>query len=183
MKLLIASDIHGSVFHFEKLMKRIEEENPDRIIFLGDFLYHGPRNDFPEGYEPKKIISLMNKFSDRIIAVRGNCDSEVDQMVLDFPLMADYSTLSDDKGHLFFLTHGHLWGPNDLPELPFSSAFIYGHTHIKQAEIVDGTVLINPGSTSLPKDGLHSYASYENECFSLKALDDGMTLTTCSLAL
>lgn len=182
MKLLIASDIHGSVPHFKKLLKRVFDENPDRIILLGDLLYHGPRNDLPEGYAPKDIIPLMNELSERLIAVRGNCDSEVDQMVLDFPLMTDYSTLCDEKGHFFFLTHGHLWGLNNIPELPSSSAFLYGHTHVKQAEIINGVACINPGSVTLPKDGSHSYASYENELFFLKSLDDGSVLKTCSIA-
>ena len=182
MKLLIASDIHGSAYHFEKLLLRIEAENPDRIIFLGDLLYHGPRNDLPKGYEPKEIITLMNELSDRVIAVRGNCDSEVDQMVLDFPMMADYTTLSDEKGHFFFATHGHIWDPHNLADLPLSSAFLYGHTHIKQAEIINGIALINPGSVSIPKDGTHSYASYENESFFLKTLDEGKIVKSCSLA-
>ncbi|MGI6105640.1 MAG: phosphodiesterase [Raoultibacter sp.] len=180
MRLLIASDIHGSVPHFEQLVTRIEEENPDRIILLGDILYHGPRNDLFEGYGPKGILDVINEYSERIIAVRGNCDSEVDQMVLDFPLMGDYSTFCDEHGHLLFLTHGHIWGPDHLPELPPQSAFLYGHTHRKQAEICNGIALINPGSVSLPRDGSHSYASYENECFSLKALEDGSIITHCS---
>ena len=111
MKYLIASDIHGSAYWAERLCAAIESEQPDRIVLLGDLLYHGPRNDLPRDYAPKRVIPLLNALADRIIAVRGNCDAEVDQMVLDFPIMADYATLFDENGRELFLTHGHVLAP------------------------------------------------------------------------
>ena len=158
MKYLIASDIHGSAYWTERLCAAIESEQPDRIVLLGDLLYHGPRNDLPRDYAPKRVIPLLNAPADRIIAVRGNCDAEVDQMVLDFPVMADYATLFDEAGRELFLT----------PALPKGSALVYGHTHIKVNEASEthpGLWLFNPGSVSIPKDGTHSYGIYEDGAF------------------
>ena len=131
MKYLIASDIHGSAYWAERLVAAIESQQPDRIVLLGDLLYHGPRNDLPRDYAPKRVIPLLNALADRIIAVRGNCDAEVDQMVLDFPVMADYATLFDETGRELFLTHGHVFGagmhnsvdhaPRAAPRAPRSS--------------------------------------------------------------
>ena len=123
MKLLIASDLHGSAHYCEKLLARIEAEQPDKILLLGDLLYHGPRNDLPEGYAPKQVIPMLNGLKDKIIAVRGNCDAEVDQMVLEFPIMADYTTLLLENGRTLFATHGHLFDPDHLPPLPAGSAY------------------------------------------------------------
>ena len=152
MKFLIASDIHGSATWCRKFIDAIHAEKPDKIILLGDILYHGPRNDLPNGYDPKEVISLLNPLADRILAVRGNCDAEVDQMVLDFPCMADYSTILDpeyideDAGYemqtprTLFLTHGHVFGPDrdgaigNLPQMPVNTALLYGHTHVKANE-------------------------------------------------
>ena len=140
MKYLIASDIHGSAYWTERLVAAIESEQPDRIVLLGDLLYHGPRNDLPRDYAPKRVIPLLNALADRIIAVRGNCDAEVDQMVLDFPVMADYATLFDETGRELFLTHGHVFGAgmhnsvDHVPALPEGSALVYGHVHIKVNE-------------------------------------------------
>ena len=149
MKFLIASDIHGSATWCRKFIDAIHAEKPDKIILLGDILYHGPRNDLPNGYDPKEVIALLNPLADRILAVRGNCDAEVDQMVLDFPCMADYSTILDpeyideDAGYemqtprTLFLTHGHVFGPDrdgaigNLPQMPVNTALLYGHTHVK----------------------------------------------------
>lgn len=176
MKFLIASDIHGSATWCARLMDAIERDNPDRVLLLGDLLYHGPRNDLPEGYAPKQVIPLLNGIADRVIAVRGNCDAEVDQMVLDFPCMADYAQVFDERGRMLFLTHGHVWGPglhnsaNHLPQLPAGSALLFGHTHKKVNEPFDANPdiwLCNPGSVSIPKDGTHSYALYENGTFML----------------
>ena len=175
MKLLIASDLHGSASAVRALARRVEDEEPDRIVLLGDLLYHGPRNDLPEGYAPKEVVGLLNGLADRIVAVRGNCDAEVDQMVLDFPCMADYA-LVDVDGRELYLTHGHL----DLaPRLRPGSAFLSGHTHVKTLEERDGVLYVNPGSASIPKDGCASYATYEQGVFALKALD-GATLRTRS---
>lgn len=166
MKLLIASDLHGSAPAVRTLIDRVEAESPDRIVLLGDVLYHGPRNDLPEGYAPKEAFALLNSLAERIVAVRGNCDAEVDQMVLDFPCMADYALVEAD-GHLLYLTHGHL----DLaPQLAPGSALLSGHTHIKTLDERDGVLLVNPGSPSLPKDGVASYAVYERGTFALKTL-------------
>ena len=122
MKLLIASDLHGSAYYCEKLLARIDAERPDRILLLGDLLYHGPRNDLPRGYAPKEVIPMLNGLKERIIAVRGNCDAEVDQMVLEFPILADYTTILLENGRTLFATHGHLFDPGHLPPLPAGSA-------------------------------------------------------------
>lgn len=174
MKYLIASDIHGSAYWTERLCAAIEFEQPDRIVLLGDLLYHGPRNDLPRDYAPKRVIPLLNALADRIIAVRGNCDAEVDQMVLDFPVMADYATLFDETGRELFLTHGYVFGAgmhnsvDHAPALPEGSALVYGHTHIKvneESAAHPGLWLFNPGSVSIPKDGSHSYGIYEGGAF------------------
>lgn len=172
MKLLVASDLHGSADAARALAARVEAERPDRIALLGDLLYHGPRNDLPSGYAPKQVIPILNSWSERIVAVRGNCDAEVDQMVLDFPCMADYALVEAD-GHLLYLTHGHLAGraSDSMPALPPDSAFLSGHTHVKQLALRNGTLLVNPGSASLPKDGCAGYAVYERGAFRLKSLD------------
>ena len=176
MKLLIASDLHGAAPAVRALDARVEAESPDRIVLLGDLLYHGPRNDLPEGYAPKEALAVLNGWSTRVVAVRGNCDAEVDQMVLDFPCLADYALVEAD-GHMLYLTHGHLPGktPDDPPALPPKSAFLSGHTHVKTLEERDGVLFVNPGSASIPKDGSASYAVYEHGRFALKALD-GRTL-------
>ena len=173
MKILIASDIHGSAFWAERLMTAIETEQPDRIVLLGDLLYHGPRNDLPRDYAPKRVIPLLNSLAEKgnLVAVRGNCEAEVDQMVLGFPCMADYVELVDEDGRALFCTHGHVHGAgfhnsvNNLPALPEGSALLYGHTHVKVSEPcpdAPGVWAFNPGSVSIPKDGTHSYGIYES---------------------
>lgn len=155
MKLLIASDIHGSAYWCEKLVRLIEKEQPDKILLLGDLLYHGPRNDLPRDYAPKRVIPMLSAYAERIIAVRGNCEAEVDQMVLPFPCMAEYSVLLCD-GVTIFMTHGHHHNPQDLPKLAKGSIFLFGHSHVKTDEMHDGIRCLNPGSVSIPKDGTHS---------------------------
>lgn len=184
MKFLIASDIHGSAAWCRRLMDALDAEQPDRLLLLGDILYHGPRNDLPEGYAPKEVIAMLNPLASSIIAARGNCEAEVDQMVLDFPCMADYTTIFDPAAALaadgsarektgceLFLTHGHVYGAgfhnsvDKLPELPAGSILLYGHTHKKVSEPApthEGVWAFNPGSVSIPKDGTHSYGVYEN---------------------
>lgn len=174
MKLVIASDLHGAAPAVRALAARIEAEAPDRVLLLGDLLYHGPRNDLPEGYAPREVAAVLNGMAARITAVRGNCDAEVDQMALDFPIMADYATLFDENGRELFLTHGHVFGAgmhnsvDHAPALPEGSALVYGHTHIKVNEASEehpGLWLFNPGSVSIPKDGTHSYGIYEGGAF------------------
>ena len=184
MKFLIASDIHGSATWCRQLVDALDREQPDRLLLLGDVLYHGPRNDLPEGYAPKEVIAMLNPLAASIIAVRGNCEAEVDQMVLDFPCMADYTTIFDPTATIaadsgpreklgceLFLTHGHVYGAgfhnsvDKLPELPSGSILLYGHTHKKVSEPAGehaGVWAFNPGSVSIPKDGTHSYGVYEN---------------------
>ena len=173
MKLLIASDIHGSAYWTERLIEAIDREQPDRVLLLGDLLYHGPRNDLPRDYAPKRVIPQLNELaaSGCVVAVRGNCEAEVDQMVLTFPCMADSAVVLDEGGRQLFCTHGHVFGAgfhnsvDNLPPLPERSAIVYGHTHVKVNEAVPGHPGIwafNPGSVSIPKDGSHSYGIYDS---------------------
>ena len=171
MKLFIASDLHGSALYCRKMLQAAEEARADRILLLGDLLYHGPRNDLPEEYDTKAVTALLNGVKDRLLCVRGNCDAEVDQMVLEFPIMADYTTLVLENGRTLFATHGHLFDPDHLPPLPAGSAFAFGHIHVKHAERQGDTLILNPGSVSIPKDGSHSYMVYENGTFTAKTLD------------
>lgn len=176
MKLLIASDLHGSAYYCEKLMERIQAEQPDRILLLGDLLYHGPRNDLPEGYAPKKVIPMLNGLKEKIIAVRGNCEAEVDQMVLEFPILADYGLLLVGETRLY-ATHGHVYNENHLPPLTDGDALIHGHTHLLEAKEItaeDGRriKILNPGSVSIPKGGNPAtYALLEDGVFTILTLD------------
>lgn len=183
MKFLIASDIHGSAYWAERLMSAIEEEQPDRVILLGDLLYHGPRNDLPRDYAPKRVILLLNDLakSGRVIAVRGNCEAEVDQMVLEFPCMSDSALVMDSDGRELFCTHGHVFGAgmhnsvDNAPALPAGSVLVYGHTHIKvneESQKHPGLWLFNPGSVSIPKDGTHSYGICEDGSFRHVVLEE-----------
>ena len=171
MKLVIASDIHGSAFWCGKLMEVIETENPDKILLLGDLLYHGPRNDLPRDYAPKQVIPMLSRLKDRILAVRGNCEAEVDQMVLPFPCMADCA-LVECGGLTLYLTHGHHHNPDDLPPLASGSVFLSGHTHVKLDEVRKGIRCLNPGSVSIPKDGSHSCLILENGDFRFCVLEE-----------
>lgn len=171
MKLLIASDIHGSAHYCGMLMERIGQERPDKVVLLGDLLYHGPRNDLPKGYCPKEVIPMLASIREKILAVRGNCEAEVDQMVLPFPCMADYAVLCPEPGVCLYLTHGHLWSPEKLPPLGPGTVFLSGHTHVKLARRVGDVLCLNPGSVSIPKDGSHSYMVYENRTFTIKTLE------------
>ena len=171
MKLLIASDLHGSAYWCGRLMEEIKKEQPDRILLLGDLLYHGPRNDLPRDYAPKQVIPMLSSLKDKILTVRGNCEAEVDQMVLPFPCMADFSELYVD-GKLLHLSHGHHQNPENLPPLPEGSVFLYGHTHVKFDRVVSGIRCLNPGSLSIPKDGSHSYLIYENGDFQFRLLEE-----------
>ena len=171
MKLVIASDIHGSAHWCGRLCELIEQENPDRIVLLGDLLYHGPRNDLPRDYAPKQVIPMLSALKEKILAVRGNCEAEVDQMVLPFHCMADYALL-DCGGISMYLTHGHHANPDALPPLPEGSVFLSGHTHVKLDKIVGGVRCLNPGSVSIPKDGSHSCIIFENGEFRFHLWED-----------
>lgn len=171
MKLMIASDIHGSFAYCQKMLDAFEREKADKLLLLGDILYHGPRNDLPEEYAPKKVISALNAIKEKIICVRGNCDTEVDQMVLDFPIMASYCVLLLD-GKTVYATHGHEYG--ELNPLPVASGSILltGHTHVPACRECDGFVYMNPGSVSLPKENSHhGYMMYQNGEFLWKDFD------------
>lgn len=174
MKLLIASDIHGSAYWCEKLLQAYEREGATRLVLLGDLLYHGPRNDFPDEYAPKKVFAMLNAVKENITAIRGNCDSEVDQMVLEFPCLADYA-LIDDNGKTLFLTHGHLYNEERLPVLKSGDILFNGHFHTPRHEpITGGATYANCGSVALPKDGTpHSYLVYENGTLTWKDLESG----------
>jgi putative phosphoesterase len=169
MKWLIASDIHGSAYYCEKLVSAFEKEKADKLLLLGDYLYHGPRNDLPRDYNPKKVIEMLNKLSDKIVAVRGNCDSEVDQMVLDFPMMADYVIVCD-SGKTIFATHGHIFGKDNPPKIK-GDVLLCGHTHVSACIDCQDFTYINPGSVSIPKENTpHGYLVFENGAFSHKEL-------------
>ena len=171
MKLVIASDIHGSAYWCRKLMDVIEEQKPEKVILLGDILYHGPRNDLPKEYAPKEVIQLLSAIKDRIICVRGNCEAEVDQMVLPFSCMNESTQLYIDN-RVIYCTHGHHSSPDSLPMLSEGDIFLCGHTHIKQDDIVDGIRCLNPGSVSIPKDGSNSCLIYDNGVFRFCTLED-----------
>ncbi|WP_165247753.1 phosphodiesterase [Adlercreutzia sp. ZJ141] len=234
LKLVIASDIHGSAYWCRKLVSHIHQERPDVIALLGDLLYHGPRNPLPRDYAPAEVAAMLNNLASRIVAVRGNCDSEVDQMMLSFPCMGDYALLSDGGAVPFrveagqgdacddasgvsstmsdgvadpvsdaasstmsdttsgtasnaaspvfpcrqlLLTHGHVFGPDNVPPHPASAAqapifaVVSGHTHVKQQVVRDGVLFVNPGSVSLPKDGSNSFMVYEDGAFEVRLLD------------
>jgi putative phosphoesterase len=172
-KILIASDIHGSGFWCEKLMDAIEMENPTKVLLLGDLLYHGPRNPLPDGHNPKRVIELLSSIKDKIVSVRGNCDAEVDQMVLPFPCLADYA-LFDFEGKTFYLSHGHLASPDHLPPLEKGTVLLVGHTHVPCYRNIDGVHYANCGSVALPKeDTPHSYLVYEDGKLLWKDLETG----------
>lgn len=171
MKYLFASDIHGSAYYCRKLLDAFREEQAERLVLLGDLLYHGPRNDLPIEYAPKEVIALLNEHKNKIYAVRGNCEAEVDQMVLEFPVMADYCILSVD-GRTFYATHGHIYNQDNLPPLQEGDILIHGHTHVLKAQQMDGYILLNPGSVSIPKEGNPAtYAVLENSIFTIKDFD------------
>ncbi|MBR2467135.1 MAG: phosphodiesterase [Clostridia bacterium] len=172
MKLLICSDIHGDLDSAKRVFEAYEREGAEKILILGDLLYHGPRNDLPPTYAPKEVIALLNANREKILCVRGNCDTEVDQMVLDFPILADYIYLSLD-GLSVFATHGHHHNTATPPALRKGEILLHGHTHVlKCEEFGNGNFYLNPGSVALPKEGNpRSYMVYENGCFTVKDLD------------
>lgn len=176
MKWMIASDLHGSAYYCKKMVEAFEREGADRLLMLGDLLYHGPRNDLPRDYAPKEVIPMLNGLKNKLCCVRGNCEAEVDQMVLEFPVMADYAQMILEDGRTLFLTHGHLFDPDRLPPLKKGSVFAFGHVHVKHGEWKGDIAVINPGSVSIPKDGTHSYMLYENGVFTAWDLATGQQL-------
>lgn len=171
MRLLIASDIHGSAYYCRLLLAACDREKADRLLLLGDILYHGPRNDLPREYAPKEVIALLNARKNDILCVRGNCDTEVDQMVLSFPLMADYALLCLE-GYTLYATHGHVYNAAHLPPLHAGDILLHGHTHVPVWEEHGDFRLFNPGSVSIPKEGsAHSYMLLADGVFSWKTLE------------
>lgn len=170
MKLMFASDIHGAAECCEKMLKRFDEERAEKLFMLGDILYHGPRNDLPADYAPKKVIAMLNERKNQLLCVRGNCDTEVDQMVLEFPIMAEYALLYLD-GRTVFLTHGHKFNRSNPPLLNNGDILLHGHTHVQTIDESRSYTYMNPGSVSLPKNGMpKSYMIYEDGVFSLREL-------------
>ncbi|MBE6853949.1 MAG: phosphodiesterase [Ruminococcus sp.] len=181
MKLMIASDIHGSAFYCRQLLDAFEKEKPDKLILLGDILYHGPRNDLPEQYSPKEVIKLLSPLKDRLICVKGNCDTEVDQMVLDFPILSPYCVLFLG-GRTVYASHGHIFNKSTPPPLCKNDILINGHTHVPECcETEDGFIYMNAGSVSIPKENSeHQYMIFENDTFLWKELS-GRVLRTFTL--
>ncbi len=168
MKYMFASDIHGSAYYCRKMLEAYKQEKADRLVLLGDLLYHGPRNDLPKEYAPKEVISMLNAHRKEIYAVRGNCEAEVDQTVLQFPVMADYCILALE-GKTLYATHGHIYNQDHLPPIQEGDVLIHGHTHVLKAQKMEGYVLLNPGSVSIPKEGNPpTYGILENGLFSIR---------------
>ena len=173
MNWLIASDIHGSAKYMRMLLGRLGEEGSDRMLLLGDLLYHGPRNDLPEEYAPREVIDLLNGVKERLLCVRGNCEAEVDQMVLEIPVMADYALLADGE-RMIYVTHGHLASEQSPPPLKQGDILLAGHTHVPKCADHGSFIYMNPGSVAIPKeDSPRSYMTYDGETFLWKRLEDG----------
>ena len=180
MKLMIASDIHGSAYYCRKLLEAWEKEAPDKLVLLGDILYHGPRNDLPKEYAPKAVISMLNHIKEHLLCVRGNCDTEVDQMVLEFPILADYAWLyvpetqnaaDVAKERMVFVTHGHVHNEANLPMLKPGDILLHGHTHVPVCKELEQYIYMNPGSVSIPKENSwHGYMVCEDGRFVWKDL-------------
>lgn len=181
MKLMIASDIHGSAHYCRLMLDAFSKEQADRLVLLGDILYHGPRNDLPLEYAPKQVITMLNEHKDQLLCVRGNCDTEVDQMVLQFPVLPD-SMLLWTQTHTIFATHGHIFNLSNLPPLCEGDVLLHGHTHVPAFEQADGITYINPGSVSIPKESsLHSYIILEDDTVTFKDLESGTPYRVCQL--
>jgi phosphoesterase, MJ0936 family len=175
MKLMIASDIHGSAFYCKQMIEAYHQEKAEKLLLLGDILYHGPRNDLPKEYNPKLVIEMLNQISGDLLCVRGNCDTEVDQMVLQFPILAEYCILYLN-GHMVFATHGHKFGENNPPQLKSGDILLNGHTHVPACTEYKDYIYMNPGSVSIPKensangymiveDGLYQWKDFDGNCY------------------
>lgn len=179
MKYFFMSDIHGSLSGLEAALACFEQEQADQLIILGDVLYHGPRNPLPEAYNPAAVAKLLNQYKDRITAVRGNCDSEVDQMLIEYPMMETYSMLVLNDRRMF-LTHGHHYDPDTLPPLRAGDIFSFGHTHLPMAEKRGDLYLFNPGSVALPKENNpKSYGLFDGVTLMVKSLDGTLIRSHC----
>lgn len=180
MKLMIASDLHGSAYCVKKLMDAYAAEKPEKLLLLGDLLYHGPRNALPRDYDCMAVAGMLNAVRENIIAVRGNCDCEVDQMVLEFPVLGDYALL-EWEGLTLCATHGHVWNEDHLPPMARGTVLLNGHFHVPVCREHEGYVYMNPGSVSIPKEGsAGSYMVAERGTFLWKNLD-GETYRTYSV--
>lgn len=176
MKWMIASDLHGSALYCRQMLAAFARERADRLLFLGDILYHGPRNDLPAEYAPKEVIALLSPLAGRIFCVRGNCDCEVDQMVLPFPVLSD-SCLLPLGTRLLYATHGHVHNEHNPPPLQQGDIVLHGHTHVPRCDWIGGLWYLNPGSVSIPKEGsAHGYMTLEQEAFLWKRLADGAVI-------
>ena len=177
MRILFFSDVHGVPETLKRLLEKADELQAEQLVLLGDALYHGPRNGVPGFYDPVQVAGMLNSVKEKLIAVRGNCDSEVDQMMLHFPVMSDFSELLAD-GQRFFLTHGHVWNAGNMPPLPNGTVLAHGHTHIP--EITDhesGKIIFNPGSISLPKQNfMQTFGFFDGKTLSVRKLADGTEL-------
>lgn len=171
MELFIASDIHGSAWYCREMLRALDREGAERLILLGDILYHGPRNDLPREYAPKEVIAMLNARKNSILCVRGNCDTEVDQMVLEFPILADYAWI-EAQGRTLLVTHGHVYNTGHLPPLRQGDILLHGHTHVPAWEDHGDFLYFNPGSVSIPKaQSPHGYMTLEDGVFRWKDLD------------
>lgn len=171
MKWMIASDIHGSAYYCRELLAAFEREGAQKLMLLGDVLYHGPRNDLPRDYAPKEVIAMLNAIKEKLLCVRGNCDTEVDQMVLEFPVLADYAILMAGE-RMIYATHGHVYNENKLPPLQKGDVLMHGHTHVPKCVEHEDYLYINPGSVSIPKENsAHSYLILEDGKLTWKSLD------------
>lgn len=177
MKITVASDIHGSDFYCKKLLEAFDREKSEKLLMLGDILYHGPRNDLPKDYDPKSVIERLNAVRDRILCVRGNCDTEVDQMVLKFPILADYCIIYIAE-RMIFATHGHNFNEDNLPPLGNGDVLLHGHTHVPKCTAHDRYIYINPGSVSIPKENSpHGYMTITDGLLEWKTLDGEIYMT------
>lgn len=171
MKIMIASDIHGSQYYCEKLLSCYQKEQAEKLLLLGDLLYHGPRNDLPKGYEPKKVISMLNSVAEELLCVRGNCDCEVDQMVLEFPILAEYAVFYLGN-RMIFATHGHKYNQEQLPPMKAGNILLHGHTHVPKCERIGEYLYLNSGSVSIPKENSpRGYLILEDEKIIFKDLE------------
>ena len=171
MKLMIASDIHGSALYCGQLLDAYRREGAEKLLLLGDILYHGPRNDLPTGYAPKQVISMLNEMKNDLLCVRGNCDTEVDQMVLEFPILADYCILYA-AGRMIYATHGHVYNENKLPPLKKGDVLLHGHTHVPKCTEHKEYLYLNPGSVSIPKENSpHGYLTLTDGLLEWKSLE------------
>jgi len=176
MRFMIASDIHGSAYYCKKLLEAYKKEKAERLFLLGDILYHGPRNDLPREYNPRAVISMLNEMKEEILCIRGNCDTEVDQMVLEFPILADYAVLPIGE-RLLYATHGHVYNKENPPKMKKGDILLNGHFHVPAFEALEHFLYMNPGSVSIPKENSdHSYMILEDNTFIWKNLDGDETL-------